>query len=81
MNRRSFLKLFGAAVGALALPKLPEFEKPAQSRSIPEELELALGMRSSMRLDCLGIRIDGLPREPEQWSAEVLRRWNEEARN
>ena len=50
-----------------------------QPYKIPMELETALAMGTTFRLDPLGIRLERLDefREPEEWRAEVLRRWDE----
>lgn len=80
ITRRDFLKVSLAAFAGLAIPK-PVFEiAPVVNDTvlvIPAELELALSNMSMMRLDALGIRVDGLNdiQDEQAWEYEVMRRW------
>ena len=90
MNRRDFIKCIPLLGALAAVPKaLAELELPPstgfcleqykQPHKLPLELETALAMGTTLRLDPLGIRLERLDefREPEEWRAEVLRRWDE----
>jgi len=91
VNRRDFLKVAAAALGALVVPRAltpldstirdrePSVaEIAAQYLDIPPELETALYNRSTLRLDALGIHVDGLnDLDSAAWRDEVLRRYAE----
>jgi len=78
VNRRDFLKLIGVSAAILAAPKaVLELEAPAIPLNIPDELKMALANFSMMRLDSLGITVDGLQDLPrDDWTDEVIKRYN-----